>query len=328
MSFGERPRAPLGISVEKPTCLYYPYFSMRDIEWTKKALLFWDTIATIVPKSVDVTDLPDPHFHALMNAGVVQPWAVSTEVREDVADSALTMIDEGVHLQFPEGEDFTVNFGKLTHRLRHELTDRGHVVKSYEHQLTLDHRVAMMILTLLAHRLAELTNAQPLTDDSDLASRYVHIGHGASRGSSALQILERDLALAIPDLQDIELDKWLRFREDNRAALELYRVGLRKLARDLTHAREEAEADEILLDRQEDLASKMDDRKAIFRRLTSDNTWMTLRLVFEVGATAPASPELAAALVGLEGAAFVARKFRRKELHHLSFVQEAASKFG
>jgi DNA-binding transcriptional MerR regulator len=33
--------------------LYYPYIDIRDSEWLKTAILFWDEISTIVPESVD-----------------------------------------------------------------------------------------------------------------------------------------------------------------------------------------------------------------------------------------------------------------------------------
>lgn len=294
----------------------------------KKALLFWDSIATIVPKSVDLAAIPDPEFHALMSAGVLDPWAVSSEVRVEVADASLALIDDGVHEQFPDGDPLDVNFGKLTHSLRDGLAKRDLVVRTTETDLTLHRNVALMVLTLLAHRLAEVTHAQPLTDDVDLGSCYLHVGYGRNKATTTLHVLERDLELAIPDLRDIELKKWLKYRDKNRSALELYRVGLRQLARDVSHASDPEEAEEILNDRRDRLNSTIDDRRGMFKTLTTaDVTWTTLRVLFEVG-TAPINPVIASALVGLEGAALLAGKFRRKELHSLSFVQEAAKKFG
>jgi len=34
-------------------CLYYPYYEVRDEMWVKEALLYWETIATIVSKGVE-----------------------------------------------------------------------------------------------------------------------------------------------------------------------------------------------------------------------------------------------------------------------------------
>lgn len=323
-----RTRAPREVSTTGATCLYYPFFSIQDQDWTKRALLFWDTIATIIPKTVDFSEIVDPSFHALMSAGALRPWAVSSEIRSDVAKSAVTLIDKGIHLQFPDGEPFDVSFGKVTPQLREALNKRDLVRGATPRDITLDRNVALMILTLLAHRLAEANSALPLTDDPQLASCYIHVGQAQSRTESALSIVQRDLDFAIPDLRNVDLDAWLRFREEKGEALDLYRSGLRRLAREAARATEPDELDEILEERQQELASKTADRKGVFKVLTSDITWTSLRLIVEVGTTAPINPAIAMALVGVEGAAFVAQRFRRKELHHLSFVQEAARKFG
>lgn len=135
-----RPRAPYGVSIDKPTCLYYPFFTMQDQEWTKKALLFWDRIATIVPKNVDLTFFPDPAFHDLVAAGALQPWAVSSEIRSEVTESAVQMIDAGVHLQFPPGEPFPINFGKMTAELQDGLTERNLVRGATPTDLLLDRK--------------------------------------------------------------------------------------------------------------------------------------------------------------------------------------------
>jgi hypothetical protein len=74
----------------------------------------------------------------------------------------IAMIDAGVHLQFPVGEPFDINFGKLTTQLRESLHERELLKRSTATELVLERNVAFMILTLLAHRLAEVTNAQLL----------------------------------------------------------------------------------------------------------------------------------------------------------------------
>lgn len=326
MTISHRPRAPYGLDASVTNCLYYPFFAIQNEDWAKKALLFWDSIATIVPKDVDLKTVGDATFHTLVSNGAVQPWAVSTEIRSEVADAALAMIDNGVHLQFPEGDPFVVNFGKLTPTLRQQLADRDLVRHSTQTELTLDRNVAFLILTLLAHRLAEATTAQPMTDDAELASCYIHVGHGQNRLTAALNILERDIRLAVPDIRNVDLNAWLRFREANRPALEAYRSGIRKLAREVSHATETGEVDEILSERQDEIAEKVAAKKRVLQTLTSDVTFTTLRLVVEIG-SAPLNPGVAAALVGLEGIALGVKRLQRKELHHLSFVQKAAKKF-
>jgi len=72
-----RPRAPEGVAVPPDVCLYYPHFEVRDENWAKEALLYWETIATIVPLDVDTASFSsqlyrdcelgeDEHLHSLV----------------------------------------------------------------------------------------------------------------------------------------------------------------------------------------------------------------------------------------------------------------------
>lgn len=98
---------------------------MRDERWAKEALLYWETIATIVRLDVDTEGFTSHLYRDLADAGAVEPWGVSRDARERAADLILPLLDAGHADAFPDGEPFTLNFGKLTRSLIPGLRERG-----------------------------------------------------------------------------------------------------------------------------------------------------------------------------------------------------------
>jgi hypothetical protein len=74
------PRAPVGVGAQKGACLYYPNFSVQSDLWAKQALLFWDFIATIIPKDVSLSAIAEsnPHF-----SGTRRGWCAAAVGRRD-----------------------------------------------------------------------------------------------------------------------------------------------------------------------------------------------------------------------------------------------------
>jgi hypothetical protein len=55
--------------------LYYPWIDVRDEAWLKTALLYWDSVRTIVPESIDPPDSTDTG-RALQDAEFLVPLRV------------------------------------------------------------------------------------------------------------------------------------------------------------------------------------------------------------------------------------------------------------
>ena len=55
--------------------LYYPYIDIEDSDWLKTAVLFWDSISTIVPESIR-----EPYRHRdteyLQSEGFLKPYFI------------------------------------------------------------------------------------------------------------------------------------------------------------------------------------------------------------------------------------------------------------
>ncbi|EFH2698700.1 hypothetical protein GS574_23745, partial [Escherichia coli] len=63
------------------SALYYPYIDVKNEQWLRNAVLFWDSIRTIVPISHR-----DPYSNdfarTLSDEGVLQPIRVSSDMEE------------------------------------------------------------------------------------------------------------------------------------------------------------------------------------------------------------------------------------------------------
>jgi len=82
------------------TALYYPWMDIRDEGWIKNALLYWDTIQTIVPESVR-QPYESRIARALQDEGLLQPLFVESRM---VQIESLTA-DVLTYMESKEGRD-------------------------------------------------------------------------------------------------------------------------------------------------------------------------------------------------------------------------------
>ncbi len=166
--------------------LYYPFIEIASEEWLKTAVLYWNTLSTIVPRSIS------PYRRGvskdLSDAGVLQALVVDPDMPEldEIADDVIRYIytEEGQRaLLIPPGESRArIHDDKLSRRLLPEI-DRGayiHVEK-FASELLHDLRhvfrrsqgdawvrvpstFASYYMTVLASRLARTRGRALLTD--------------------------------------------------------------------------------------------------------------------------------------------------------------------
>lgn len=75
--------------------LYYPWIDIRDEAWLKTSLLYWDTVRTIVPESIE-TPYSSETGCALQEAGFLVPLRVHSRMEEieELTDDALTYLNK------------------------------------------------------------------------------------------------------------------------------------------------------------------------------------------------------------------------------------------
>jgi hypothetical protein len=163
--------------------LFYPWIDIQDDAWLKTALLYWDSVRTIVPQSVDAPYSTDTG-RALQDAEFLIPLRVQSgmgEIEELVGDVlAYLATAEGAELLMAErsgrwhdihveklpyqlGRLVDIHPEKLPYEIRHMLRDLTEPSDRGGDWLRVDERLANFYMTLLATRLSERVGARLLT---------------------------------------------------------------------------------------------------------------------------------------------------------------------
>ncbi len=163
--------------------LFYPWIDIRDEAWLKTSLLYWDSVRTIVPESIEAPYSTETG-HALEAAGFLVPLRVHSgmdEIKELTADTlAYLGTAEGAELLLAGrgGRRHDIHVEKLPYSLvrlaemhpeklpyeiRHLLERLAAPSTRGPEWLRVDEGFANFYMTLLATRLAERVGAGLLT---------------------------------------------------------------------------------------------------------------------------------------------------------------------
>lgn len=155
--------------------LYYPWIDVRDEGWLKTSLLYWDSLRTIVPESIDNPYSSDT-ARLLEAAGYLAPLRVNSQMEEieeldDVVfeqlesqAASLLIANEG-----GGGAMSRIHLQKLSPRLSHLWHHLPHLRLGHlggtgrDGWAWMDERLAAFYMTLLASRLAERVGASVVT---------------------------------------------------------------------------------------------------------------------------------------------------------------------
>ena len=177
------------------TALYYPWIDIHDEAWLKSAILYWDTIHTIVPRSMD---RPYTSQSATICADeqVLLPLHVESGMEdiEELAEDVLRYLSSNEAAEFlltadnssrvyvhPEKLPGTLQHlvqlhpEKLSNEIRHIIQRIGLVRDADDDWLHVDARFADFYMTLLATRLSDSRGIGLLTSmpsGSRLASTF------------------------------------------------------------------------------------------------------------------------------------------------------------
>lgn len=166
--------------------LYYPFIEIASEEWLKTAVLYWNTLSTIVPRSI--RPYRSGVSRDLSDAGVLQALVVDPDMPEldEIADDVIRYIhtEEGQRaLLIPQrGSRGRIHDEKFSRRLLREI-DRGAYIhvekfasellhdlrrvlrrKQGDPWLHLPSAFAAYYMTVLASRLARTRGRALLTD--------------------------------------------------------------------------------------------------------------------------------------------------------------------
>ena len=165
--------------------LFYPWIEIKDDQWLKTSLLYWDVLRTIVPESIKSPYTTNTTL-ALSDAGILRPIRVQSNMEEieELSESVLTFLstNEGARVITSNGnrqsviheeklpykltEFADIHPDKLPNRIRNELHHLFEGSKNDGAWLSVDSGFADFYMTLLASKLSERTGARLVTDDS------------------------------------------------------------------------------------------------------------------------------------------------------------------
>jgi len=246
--------------------LYYPFIEIASEEWLKTAVLYWNTLSTIVPRSI--RPYRSGVSKDLSDAGVLKALVVDPDMPEldEIADDVIRYIhtEEGQRaLLIPYGESRAkIHDDKFSRRLLREI-DRGayiHVEK-FASELLNDLRhvfrrnqgdawvrvpstFASYYMTVLASRLARTRGRALLTDQptvEGLATKAI-LGTGLPIGSRLGMRIPTKVAeglLATLALRTVRISpktsvrKLLRFIEKHETERSRFRSAIRGLVNSL-----------------------------------------------------------------------------------------------
>lgn len=189
--------------VPASSALYYPYIDITNEQWLRSAVLFWDSIRTIVPFSNR-----DPYSSALArelnDEGVLEPVRVHSDMEEieDLTDTVLDYLTDPAAASVMYGSDThltkRIHPQEMPHMIR-EWADLHPEKLPYMIRSCLDqepseggwYRVAPgfanFYMTLLASRLSERLGLSLVTESTSADQLAVTVHRGKPLGSADAQ---------------------------------------------------------------------------------------------------------------------------------------------
>lgn len=177
--------------------LYYPYIHVRDRDWLKLALLYWDGIRRIVPSSVRTHDFPDVQM--AVDEGLVEDTlpadyllAASERFREAIiplldhpfleprtmlSEMAQVMDRRGIGPGVAPDREVSIHVEKMARGLLHQLQDRG-LARRTEDWIAVERGVGNLYMMCLASEMSARIRSPLVTDTPEYASCGEYLAYG------------------------------------------------------------------------------------------------------------------------------------------------------
>lgn len=227
--------------------LYYPFIDVQDEGWLKSAVLYWDTLSTIVPEHYS-SHRQSETAAVLADANVLRAEHVAPGMREldETAEECVTFLDspEGMYfLQSSQRRGLTprhqswhpeaIHHGKIMHMVIDELRHRGLPIDSHGNWYRVPGWFARYYMTILASRLARMRGHALLTDDPAVEPLANSSMRGAAVDRAPAEIAEGLLASfvlrTVHIAKETSVEKVLGFRDKHRDELGRLKTALRGL---------------------------------------------------------------------------------------------------
>lgn len=209
--------------------VYYPNIEIKNPDWLKSALLYWDGVRRIVPISVTPLNSND-EVRSLVDEGLLEntpgkPYVEGAEKR--FLDYLIPLLDKPemnlLKLDKPQPTDefervYEVHVEKLSKKLRTELFDLGLARASNNDEwLRVSQQIGQMYMMCLATEMGEKIGSTVVTDDHRAAKYGEYLTFGQPRPVKPESPLNQDLLkLGLPfptpeSLSQVPMSKIIEF---------------------------------------------------------------------------------------------------------------------
>ena len=216
--------------------LYYPSFLPPSEQWAKDTLLFWDDIASIVPKE-HLGELRVSYLQVLTDLGLFTPIDPRRSLERDWSIGAGIELELEKRLQSPDvqralancdpSDSYHISVAKVTYGagelLRSSLVSAEHKMDWFPigEWVAVKRPAAIIYMSLLADRVAQVEGFQPGTDSGFFEDQYLGTG-GHWPAQPTLRVA---LDGVIPTIsREATFTDILRFREKHTEELLAFRM--------------------------------------------------------------------------------------------------------
>lgn len=235
--------------------LYYPYIDIRNSAWLKTAILFWDSISTIVPESLE-EPYREPDTRRLADTGILRPLRINsddiavTQIEDDIM--SILSSPEIIQSCFPPNDPKSIiiydSVKAQIHPAKFSMSIRERVDEVVEHPEDIyyvDSAFASMYMLTLANKLSENHTLAMITDkvSSFPAGNAIRLGNQSNLLEILINYSFRNRSLAQGLLLDYVIDgisissensiqQIVDFKDSHRDELGRFKVELARLTED------------------------------------------------------------------------------------------------
>lgn len=251
---------------EQDTILYYPSIEIKDGDWLRKAILYWDKVASIVPEG-NYSDDSWRDMRYLLNVDLYEPiYPSELEVDSELVDEFCRQVKEQlrlhndkrnwnhkseVHVNKTMYVPKPVNMAKTSKTICDFLLDEGIARRKDEEWLYMTEYDSMVYMALLAKFLAKKHDGMHIGTDNRTFFRKPFIMNGAKMGHEEKQIymnVQINDILPCPIREEVSLDDIIEFKKRHEKELERFRRRINDYRRQLNNCSNCDHIDEVVHD--------------------------------------------------------------------------------
>lgn len=277
------------------TILYYPTIDVPNGRWLRQALLYWDQVASIVPRkfeeipedkrySDEIRDLYsqelfrplDPsQWHMNQPSAVTQSFEEEFKAHLDDPDFQKLIAPEGDRVLSSEVYPEKVNWSLFAFLEGRKLVEQRDEFYYFEPH------TALLYMSILAKYLADADH-QPTTPGTDLED-YNSFNYRAAPGKEGVPCVETRYANLLPvPREDVSLGEIIDFKERRHGHLLKFRQAIDGIQSDLRTVESRSAVKDVLVTHQENITNGVNDLRAVLEDDKLATLTGTLKAIFKL----------------------------------------------